>query len=65
MQKSTASPKGEELFFQVNFFFFLSSKVLHQERCDRQRTLQSRQQGTPEMVKERGGVESGRLSAGR
>ena len=55
VQTSTASPRGEELFFPVNYFF-LSSKVLHQERCDRQRTLQSRQQGTPEMVKERGGV---------
>lgn len=30
MQKSTASPMGEELFFQVEFFFFLPSKVLHQ-----------------------------------
>ena len=46
MQKSTASPMGEELFFQVEFFFTEESSP----PGDKKGTLQSRQHGAPETV---------------
>lgn len=65
-KKKRCSPRGEELLFQLEFFW--PSKLLRQRGCARQGTLHtaaSSQQGTPDMVTERGGVESGRLSAHR